>query len=400
MINKLRKKIFWIIQISFTIIILGIIIIFSSLSYKNTITSSTMLMDRIEGREDINSDKPKEFNEPIIETIPFLINVEGVYKLEVSNNNVIKESNDVTDEIRNYAIKISSKNQEEGYIGNYIYKIRKIGNNQTEITLMENEDAIKRLKITVISSVWIGLLGIFVINIIAKKIAKIIVKPVEDTFEKQKQFVSDASHELKTPLAVIEANADVLQDKVGETKWISYIQNEVQSMNKLVNDLLTLAKMENAVTINNQKFDLSREVQISVSVFESIIYEKKINLETNIDDGIEFNGDKEDIKHIISIILDNAIKHTENEGKIIVNTKKEKNDIIMEIINQGEPIPEDKQKKIFERFYRVDKARNRNEKRYGLGLSIAREIVNKYNGTINATSKDGFTSFVVKFNNK
>ena len=167
-------------------------------------------------------------------------------------------------------------------------------------------------------------------------------------------------------------------------------------MNKLVNDLLVLARMENTNTELNQKFDLSKEVQMAVSSFESMIYEKKIELETNISEGIEFNGDKEDIKHIISIILDNAIKHTEENGKIIVNTLKEKSDIKIEIKNQGEPIPEEEREKIFERFYRVDKARNRNEKRYGLGLSIAKGIVEKYNGNIYATSKDGFTSFIVK----
>ncbi len=401
MISKLRKKVFWIIQISFTIIILGIIIIFAGFSYRNTITSSTMVMERIDKKEDARDEQPENFDETKINKDPFSISIDGVYKLEVKDSDIIiRESNDVTDEIRDYAISVSKKKSEEGYIDKYIYKIRKFGNNSKEITLIENEDAIKRLKITVISAIIIGLLGIFIIYIIAKKISKTIVNPVQETFDKQKQFVSDASHELKTPLAVIEANADVLQSKVGENKWIGYIQKEVQSMNKLVNDLLVLAKMENTNIINNQKFDLSKEVQMSVAVFESMIYEKKIKIETNIDKGIYFNGDKEDIKHIIYIILDNAIKHTEKENKIIVNTQKEKNDIKIEIKNQGEPIPVEEQKKIFERFYRVDKARNRSEKRYGLGLSIAKGIVDKYNGTIKASSKDGFTSFVVKLNNK
>ena len=137
-------------------------------------------------------------------------------------------------------------------------------------------------------------------------------------------------------------------------------------MNKLVNDLLILSKMENIKNVNMQKFDLSKAVEMEIAVFESMIYEKEIKLETNIEEGIYFNGEKEDIKHVISIILDNAIKHTKSEGKIIINTQKEKNDIKIEVKNQGEPIPEDEQEKIFERFYRVDKSRNRNEKRYGL----------------------------------
>ena len=388
MIDKLRKKIFWIIQISLSVIILGIIILFTVFSYRNTIESSTMFMDRLEGRK---IDEPREFSEEINDRY-----IEGIYKIQVNNNNAISKTDDITDEIKNYAIEVSDRSFDEGYIGNYIYKVRKIGLNGKEVTLIESEDTINRLKTTIFVSIVIGILGLIIVYIIAKRISKAIVKPVEDSFEKQKQFVSDASHELKTPLAVIEANADVLQDKVGENKWITYIQKEVQSMNKLVNDLLVLARMENTNTSNNQKFDLSKEVQMAVSVFESMIYEKKIELETNISEGIEFNGDKEDIKHIISIILDNAIKHTEENGKIIVNTLKEKSDIKIEIKNQGEPIPEEEREKIFERFYRVDKARNRNEKRYGLGLSIAKGIVEKYNGNIYATAKDGFTSFIVK----
>lgn len=393
MINKLRKKIFWIIQISLTIIILGIIIFFTTSSYKNIITASTMFMDRIEEK-----DKPMEFNESRDFLNPFVTEIEGIYKLQIIGNIIIRESNEITDEVRDLAIKTSKKNSQEGYTGNYIYKIREFGIDGKEITLMENEDAIKRLKATVIYAIAIGILGITAISIFAKNIAEIIVKPVEESFEKQKQFVSDASHELKTPLAVIRANADVLQGKNGANKWITYIQNEVQSMNKLVNDLLTLAKMENT---NNsvEKFNVSKEVEMAVSVFESMIYEKGIKLETNIDEEIFLNGDKEDIKHIISIILDNAIKHTDKDGRIIVNVQKEKNDVKLEIKNEGEPIPEDEQEKIFERFYRVDKARNRSEKRYGLGLAIAKEIVEKYKGTIKASSKDGFTSFLIKLNN-
>ena len=397
MINKLRKRIFWIIQISLSIIILGVIIIFTNFSYKNTITSSTMFIDRLDGRNEIRGEKPKELSETKNNDDPFVVNIDGVYKFEInSNSNIIRESDNVTNEVRQYALEISNKSSEEGYVGNYIYKTRKVGNDNKEITLMENENAINRLKTTIIFAIVIGALGIIIIYIIARKIAQVIVKPVEETFEKQKQFISDASHELKTPLAVIEANADVLGNKIGENKWIEYIQNEVQSMNKLVNDLLTLARIGNTNTVNNQKFNLSKEVQMAVAVFESIIFENKIDLETNINENIEFTGDKDDIKHIISILLDNAIKHTAETKKIIVNVEKEKNEIKIEVKNQGEEIPKEEQSKIFERFYRIDKSRNRNEKRYGLGLPIAKELVGKYKGTIMVSCKEGFTSFIVK----
>jgi len=395
MIDKLRKKIFWIIQISLSTIILGVIIIFASIYYKNTISFSVMMMDRFMLRNEIHEINEIEFGKD-----PFYEEYDGIYKFIIIDSKVDRETTNVTDELRNYAIKISNKKSEEGYYKNYLYKVRMMGNNEKEITLMENENTINRLKFNFIMAIGVGVAGIMIVYVIAQKISQTIVEPVEESFEKQKQFVSDASHELKTPLAVIEANADVLQDKNGDNKWIGYIQNEVQSMNKLVNDLLTLAKMENTNNDNYQKFDLSKEVQMEVAVFESIIYEKEIVLKQNIEEGVFFNGESEDIKHIVSIILDNAIKHTDKNKEIIVNVEKEKNDIKIMIMNQGEPIAEEDREKIFERFYRIDKARNRNEKRYGLGLAIAKEIVEKYKGSIKADSQNGYTSFIVKIANK
>lgn len=175
-----------------------------------------------------------------------------------------------------------------------------------------------------------------------------------------------------------------------------YIQNEINSMDKLINELLLLAKTENGESIKNYaKFDLSKEIEIIVSAFESMAYEKKIEIKTNIQENIQINGDREDVKHILSTLLDNAIKHSAPENKVEVNFSKEKNDVIISVKNAGEPIPEEEREKIFERFYRIDKARNRNEKRYGLGLAIAKATVEKYGGKIEVFCKDGTVEFKV-----
>ncbi len=278
----------------------------------------------------------------------------------------------------------------------YIYKVRKIGANTFNVTLMENEETITHIRVIIITSIVIAIISIIIIYIIAKKVSETIVKPVQETFEKQKQFISDASHELKTPLAVIEANADVLENEIGNNKWLKYIQNEIESMDKLINELLLLAKTENLESIKSYKnFDLSKEVEIIVSVFESMAYEKKVKINTNIQKDIIMKGNKEDIKHILSTLIDNAIKHTEPEKEVTIELEKEKNEIILQVKNVGNPIPENERDKIFERFYRIDKARNRNEKRYGLGLAIAKSTVEKYNGKIEVFCKEGITNFKV-----
>ena len=134
-------------------------------------------------------------------------------------------------------------------------------------------------------------------------------------------------------------------------------------------------------------------------MFESMAYEKQVRIKYELGEDIIMNGNKEDIEHIVSTLTDNAIKHTKPTKEIIVILKKEKNEIILEVKNIGEPIPEEEREKIFERFYRIDKSRNRKEKRYGLGLAIAKSIIEKYNGKIEIFYKDNFTVFKVTIPN-
>ncbi len=393
MIKKLRKRIFWLIMVSFSIVILGIIILFAILNYRNTINTATLMMDRF-----INGEMKKNINDkPENENMTPKVDMDGLYYIQVENSKVIENSSISKDKtIEEYAIKASKGKQESGIIGNYIYKIRKTKGNTIDVALMENEETILHLKKIIMVSIIISLLSLILIYIIAKKVSRFIVKPVAETFEKQKQFISDASHELKTPLAVIEANADVLENEVGSNKWMKYIQNEIQSMNKLINELLLLAKIENIDNLQDFKyFNVSKETEIIVSMFESMAYERNVKLISKIQENITMNGNKEDLEHILSTLIDNAIKHTESQKEVVVDLNKEKNEIIIQVKNRGQAIPEEEKEKIFERFYRIDKSRNRNEKRYGLGLSIAKSTIEKYKGNIEVLHKDGFTIFRV-----
>lgn len=153
---------------------------------------------------------------------------------------------------------------------------------------------------------------------ISKKVSNMIVKPVKETIESQKRFISDASHELKTPLAVIEANADVLESNIGKSKWMEYIQSEIASMDKLINNLLFLAKVENVKELKEKEnFDLTQEVKMTASMFESMAYERKVKIADNIEENVSFNGNKEDIKQVLSVLIENAIMHTKENGKLV-----------------------------------------------------------------------------------
>lgn len=331
MIKKLKSKIFTLMMCSLSIIVIGIIILFVILNCNSYIRSS---------RDNIN-------------------------KMTRMRDKPDFQQTQVKPEIQNYI------NQENEKVKTYIRNM-------------------------IVFSVMVSGLSLMIIYVVSKNVSEIIVKPVEDTLEKQKQFISDASHELKTPLAVIEANADVLENELGNNKWLRYIQNETDSMDKLINELLLLAKIENVDDIKNyETFNMSSQVEMCVSVFESMAYEKKVKIVTKIQKDIMLNGNKQDIEHIVSTLLDNAIKHSYADKNVVVELIKEKNIIILQVKNYGESIPSEQKDKIFERFYRIDKSRNRNEKRYGLGLAIAKTTVLKYKGKIEVECDDGITCFKV-----
>lgn len=396
MIKRLQKRIFWLMLASLSLVIFVLVFLCAFLSYNNTIHTATLMMDRVMGvepKKNWGERKELERNKP---------EIEGLYFILVENGAIVQnENNGNSKEIEEYAIKAVKKNAQKGIVGKYIYQTKKIRENIVSVTLMENEKAILHIKIIVVLFALLFFFLLILIYGIAKKLSKMLVKPVEETFEKQKQFISDASHELKTPLAVMEANIEVLENKVGSNKWMTYIQNEIESMNQLINELLLLAKIEKIDNIEEyQEFDLSQEIEIMVSMFESMAYEKQITLKNEIQQNIIINGKKEDLEHIVSTLVDNAIKHTSKGKEIQVRLKKEKNEIVLQVRNEGEAIPEEEREKIFERFYRIDQARNRKEKRYGLGLAIAKSTVQKYGGKIEVQCENQVTTFQVTIPNE
>jgi len=265
------------------------------------------------------------------------------------------------------------------------------------IIIVNTKSINSKLTKTLFISLIIFIISEFIIIILAKLITDWITKPAIESYKKQKEFIADASHELKTPLAIIIASSDEIKENKSNKKYLDNIKYESNRMNKLISNLLELSKLENS---NNK--DLYKELNISKIVnkicltFDSIAYEKSLRIVPNIEDGIMLKCIKDDIEKLISILIDNAIKHGYKNTDIIVNLYKKK-DIVLEVINTGDSINKEDELKIFERFYRVDKSRNRSDNRYGLGLSIAKTIVNNHNGIIKATSNSDKVIFKVEF---
>lgn len=249
----------------------------------------------------------------------------------------------------------------------------------------------------------VALVMLIVIFFISKFFANKAIAPIKETFEKQKQFIADASHELKTPLAIINTNADVLlsngEDTINnQSKWLYYIKSEVERMSKLTNDLLYLAQADHSdIKLIYTDFNLSEIVEDVNLTMEASIFENNMILESDIEPEVMIHGNMEQIKQIVIILLDNALKYTDPKGKISLTLNKTNTKAIIKVTNTGKGIPSEHLDKIFDRFYCVDKSRSRKSGGYGLGLSIAKSIVEQHSGKIYAESIiNEKTSFTVE----
>lgn len=310
------------------------------------------------------------------------------------------ENDTNSEEIEKIARKIINNHTENLSLGNLLYtKYVYSFTNNNSLILIDTSSVNESLRAILLRVITIIIFSEILIILVTYFLTKWIMRPVIESFERQKEFIADASHELKTPLSVMLASCDMYyQDN--DIKWVDNIKSESERMSNLVRNLLDLSKTEKEnIVLSN--LNLSKIIENSVLTLESLFYEKKIKLNYKIDDDIYLKCNEEQIKELMSILLDNAISHCDKKGNVnIFLTKSSKNNIILKVENTGDAISPDEEEKIFERFYRSDASRNRDSNNYGLGLAIAKNIVKRHNGTIKAHSEGGITVFKVTWNQK
>lgn len=405
--NKLKSKVFFTIFSILTISIISLLVIFNAQNYisqKNSVINSLNVAtnnDRSpKGKEPMN--KPDDEPKPLDENVKFMDST--VYTILLDSNNNIKDiinhsnnnvnSSDISEIAKNI---LNNKNIKDRYIGclyfeNYSYNYV----SGSALVILDNSNIKVNLMRSLGNSFLVFIFLEVIIFILSRLISEWITKPARESFEKQKQFIADASHELKTPLSVIVASSEALEDNPKEKKWLTNIKEEANRMNLLITDLLELAKSEQKTDILKDG-NLSKVVELSTLTFEGKAFESNIKIGYDIDPNIKMKMSENSIKQLVEILLDNAVKHSEEKSTINISLKEDNNQIELLVKNKGEAIPKGEEEKIFERFYRVDKSRNRDSNRYGLGLAIAKNIVLNHNGKISAYSLDGTTTFKVLF---
>lgn len=421
MFKKLRNRF---LILNLLIISIMLLVSFTSIyviTYKNTYKQINMDLNKL-SENDARANKPKINNDipndkPIDdpkddfdfvkgqgpnERAALIITTDNDWN-KISTFSRFNISDDFYDSAKDAAI---NKNTNRGYITvedtdlAFVITHNSTGYTLSFLDITVQKDSLRSLIYTFITVAFFMLIIIFLIS---RFFANKSIQPIKEAFDKQKQFIADASHELKTPLTVINTNVDVLlsnkEDSIhNQSKWLYYIKSEAERMNKLTSDLLYLAQVDYSdVKMIFSDFNLSEAVEHIILTMEGVVFENNISLHYDIEPNLIVSGNIEQIKQVIMIFLDNAIKYTYKKGKINLVLNKNHNKINLSVTNTGKGIPEEHISKIFNRFYRTDKSRARNSGGYGLGLAIAKAIVEQHNGKISVKSiVDKKTTFSIE----
>lgn len=419
MFKKLRNRF---LILNLVIISVMLLISFTSIyaiTHKNIYTQIDMDLDKLSGNDDkgnkpkINGDMPndKQMDAPQndftkgqgpMERYAFTVTTDGNWN-KLSTFSRFSISDEFYESAKKAAI---NKKVNRGYISVDDTDLAFVINHTSggynlyflDITFQKNT-----LRSLIYTFTIVAFFMLIIIFLISRFFANRSIQPIKEAFDKQKQFIADASHELKTPLTVINTNVDVLlsnkDDLIhNQSKWLYYIKSEAERMNKLTSDLLYLAQVDYSdVKMIFSDFNLSEAVEHIILTMEGVVFENNIALHYDIEPNLIVSGNIEQLKQVIMIFLDNAIKYTDKKGKINLVLNKAHNKINLSVTNTGKGIPEEHISKIFNRFYRTDKSRARDSGGYGLGLSIAKAIVEQHNGKISVKSiVDKETTFTIE----
>ena len=282
-----------------------------------------------------------------------------------------------------------------GLVGSYRYRKEYKDGQVRSIIFLDCKENQSFYRLAVTITIAVSTLLTCLITVIFTIASKRAVRPFEINSNRQKQFITDASHELKTPLAIISANAEVLQYKGDGNEWTQNIIDQTKHMGKLINQLLVLAKLDEVQEKSEkQEVDLKLLLEETIEPFEEVVTQKKVTLKLRLEEGVTIRVNREQIAQLVSILTENATKYVNDGGKIVWRLTKTQHGAVLVVKNTTEKeLPDTK--RMFDRFYRSDSSRSSKTGGQGIGLSIAKKIVDSHKGSITAKAGDGVVTFRV-----
>ena len=383
-------------MLAVTFVLFVIISAINILNYRSIISDADRMLDMMTSKKDnppgtlpgpSNPDSGTKGNLPFGSRSFIVVLDKDGTEVSIDMRDTVSTSNSAA---LSYARKIYKSGKDKGFIHGYRYlSTKSSGDADTTIHFVDCSKSLANFKAFLIISILVSLLGLLMVFILISFFSRMIMRPVEESYKKQKRFITDAGHELKTPLAIIDADASVLEMEIGENEWISDLKKQTKRMADLTNNFLYLARMdEGSAKLVIMDFPLSDIVTETSRSFRSRALLSDKTFEIDAEQMINFFGDEKAIRQLIGILLDNALKYSNDGGDIRVSLSRKNHKIILSVFNTADHIDKKDLPHIFDRFYRSDASRNSESGGYGIGLSMALAIVNAHKGKIEAHSAD------------
>ena len=287
-----------------------------------------------------------------------------------------------------YAAEAAASGAARGFADDYRFTVYASGE-ETHVVFLDCGRELGSFRSFLATSAAVSAAGLLAVTLLVIFFSGRIVKPFSENYEKQRRFITDAGHELKTPLTIIDADAEVLEMDLGENEWLGDIRTQTKRLAELTNSLILLSRMEEQPRMEKIEFPLSDVVKETVETFQALLRTRGKTLSSRVQPMLSMNGDEKAIRQLLTILLDNAVKYADEGGRIEAVLEKQKNTLRLSVFNTAESVSRESLAHLFDRFYRADASRNSGTGGYGLGLSIASAVVAAHRGKISASSPDG-----------
>lgn len=287
-----------------------------------------------------------------------------------------------------YAVEAVASGAARGFADDYRFTVYASGE-ETHVVFLDCGRELGSFRSFLATSAAVSAAGLLAVTLLLIFFSGRIVKPFSENYEKQRRFITDAGHELKTPLTIIDADAEVLEMDLGENEWLGDIRTQTKRLAELTNSLILLSRMEEQPRMEKIEFPLSDVMEETVETFQALARTRGKTLSSRVQPMLSMNGDEKAIRQLLTILLDNAVKYADEGGRIEAVLEKQKNTLRLSVFNTAESVSRESLAHLFDRFYRADASRNSGTGGYGLGLSIASAVVAAHRGKISASSPDG-----------
>jgi len=394
MFRKVRKKFVIVAVCSVFIVMLCILGTINIVNYTKVVNNADEIIDILkEGNGEFGNFPGQDFSpEMPFSTRYFTVTLAPDGQIVRMNLNKIVSVS--VEEAASYATELSAKGKASGFYGNFRYGVLSMHTGETMYLFVDCFVELESFNNFLLASIVIGSVGVAVVFVLVFIFSGRIMKPVAESYRKQKQFITDAGHEIKTPLTVIGANTELIEMLSGESEWTKGIKEQIERLKNLTEKLIFLAKTEEQTNISMFEFSLTDAVRETIQSFAAVAASRNISLTTDIQNDLCYIGNEEMIRQLVSLLTDNALKYTDGDT-VAVTLRAENGKRILETRNRASYMRDGSLNGVFERFARGDSSRNSQTGGQGIGLSVSKAIVEAHKGKIKGECRSGIVTFTV-----